>query len=210
MHVSRKEIFLGIGVVLVAWVLLLVALSRWQASRPAKQVSVQPELLHYPGTEEVAEQESENLGWRKYWFTLDEPYPSTSVYQFYRREMEAQGWRLVPGGEPEWVREETDEGARDLFRATWLAPNRLYQLDLDMMSVVKGKREGEQVVSEERGFDSATRPADKSAQPRPTPSAVEGREPGIRVFVTLRRVVLPGLLLPPSEPEKPKGEIEVH
>ena len=185
MRVSRKEILIGIGVVLLAWVLVLVALSRWQANRPAKQVSVQPQLPHYPGTEGVAEQESENLGWRKYWFTLSEPYPSTSVYQFYRQEMAAQQWRLVPEEEPKWAREETDEGARDLFHATWLAPNRLYQLDLDMMSVVNQKREEGRVVR-------------------------EVRQPGIRVYVTLRRVVMPGLLLPPTEPEKPKGEIEVR
>jgi hypothetical protein len=185
MRISRREIFLGIGVVLLAWVLLLVALSRWQAGRPPKRGAVQPELVHYPGTEDVPEQESENLGWRKYWFTLNEPYPSTSVYQFYRREMEAQGWRLVPEREAEWVTQETDEGRRDLFHATWLAPDRLYQMDLDMMSVVKEKREGDRVVS-------------------------ALREEGIKVFVTLRRVMMPGLLLPPTAPEEAKGEIEVR
>lgn len=183
--VSRREILLVLGTALLTWVLVLVVLSRWQAARRPDLARQEPELVHYPGTEGVAEQESENLGWRKYWFTLDEPFPSTSVYEFYRNEMERRRWRLVPGRAPTWVRQESREGARDLFHATWLSPDRLYQLDLDMVSLVRQRRESGRVVS-------------------------ETREPGIRVYVTLRRVVMPGLLLPPVEPEAGRGEIEVR
>lgn len=184
MQTNRKELFLVIGAVLLVWMLLVVCVTRWHASRVPKGAGVAPELPHFPGTESIQEQESENLGWRKYWFTLEEDFPSTTAYQFYQKELSGQGWRPVPEGEPQWVRQETKDEARDLFQATWLAPNRLYRVDLEMMSVVKERREGGRVVG-------------------------ETREPGIKVFVTLQRVLDPALLFAPSEPEAGKGEIEV-
>jgi len=171
------------GALMVGWVGLMVGLHKWQKSRSPSRTVVRPDLVHYPGTEGVPEQESENLGWRKYWFTFGEDYPSKTVYQFYQREMASQGWRLMPDREPEWIRRESKGKARDVFRATWLSPDRLYQLDLDMVSVAKVTREGDRVVSEER-------------------------EPGMQVYVTLRRVMIPGMLLPPTQPEDVKGEIE--
>jgi len=185
MTTNRKELFVAIGAVLVVWVLLLVAVSRWQAHRPPKGAGAAPELPHFPGTENIGEQESENLGWRKYWFTLEEDFPSRTVYQFYQKELGAQGWRLVPEGEPQWVRQETKGEVRDVFHATWVAPNRLYEVDLDMMSVVEVRREGGRVMG-------------------------ETREPGIKVYVKLQRVMAPGLLFPPGGPEAGKGEIEVR
>ena len=54
---------------------------------------------------------------------------------------------------------------------------------MDMVSVASVTREEGRVVDEER-------------------------EPGMRVYVTLRRVMVPGMLLPPTEPGPLKGEIE--
>ncbi len=185
MNTNRKELFVAIGAVMMVWVLLLVGVSRWQAHRPPRGAGMAPELPHFPGTEDIREQESENLGWRKYWFTLEEDFPSTTVYQFYQKELGGQGWRQVPEGEPQWMREEAKGEAHDLFHATWVAPNRLYQVDLDMMSVVQVRREGGRVTG-------------------------ESREPGIKVFVKLQRVLTPVLLFPPGEPGAGKGEIEVR
>ncbi len=171
------------GALMVGWVGLMVGLHKLQQARTPLRTVVRPELVHYPGTEDIPEQESENLGWRKYWFTFGEDYPSITVYQFYQREMAKQGWRLVPDREPEWIRQDEKGKVRDVFRATWLSPDRLYQLDLDMVSVASVTREEGRVVDEER-------------------------EPGMRVYVTLRRVMVPGMLLPPTEPGPLKGEIE--
>jgi len=185
MSVRRKDLFLVLAVILIAWVAVMAGLARWQRSRAVKQVAVQPELPHFPGTEAVQEQTVPNLGWTKYWFTLNEDYPSKSVYYFYRKELEPQGWRRIPAAEPQWYRMESGEEARDMLRATWLAPNRLHQIDLEMVSVVELEREAASVVG-------------------------ETREPGIRIYVTLRRVLMPGLLRPPQPTQPPRGAIEVH
>jgi len=184
MDLNRRQLFVVIAVICAAWVGLVVGLSRWQQSHHAARPSAEPDFPHFPGTEGVAEQTSPNLGWRKYWFHLNEDYPSKSVLNFYQQEMATGGWRLVGSQLPQWHRRNGDEEAYDVLEATWVAPNRLFQLDLQMLSRVALVRQAEEVVSEDR------------AQ-------------GIEVYVTLRRVLAPGLIVPQAAPSPPRPGIEL-
>ena len=184
MNVSRRELIVAIGIILVTWLVLLIAVMKWQQRAAHGRPEVEPALLHYPGTESTQEQTSRNLGLRKYWFRLNEEYPSKSVFYFYQRSLEPKGWTPVAEGEPQWFRRESKEEAHDLFRATWLSPDRLFQFDLEMDSVVK-------VTGHEGG------------------AVTEEREPGILVYVTQRRATMPSFLIPSPAGQPRRGEIEL-
>lgn len=182
MKFSRKELALVLGVLVVAWAAMLLGLAKWQRSRGPR--SAEPELIHYPGTEGVEEQNSENLGLRKYWFLLNEDYPSKSVYEFYREEYREKGWRLVGAREPEWYRRPDGGKYYDLFSAMWVSPDSLFQVELQMKSEVRPIAGGGGAAGEER-------------------------EPGIMVYVTQRRVLVPTLMAPQGREERPEGGIEL-
>jgi len=181
-----RQLTISIIALAAIWLVLMVLLGKWQQGRGRRAGgAAEPRLVHYPGTESIPEQTVPNLGWRKYWFTLEEDYPSKSAFYFYRNELEGQGWRLATRGEPQWYRRTGEEENQDLFRASWVSPNGLFQVDLDMVSAVKVRREGEAVTGEDR-------------------------EPGIRVYVTLHRVMGPALLAPVGEPRSGRPQIEVR
>ncbi len=183
MTFKRRELLRTVAVIAAAWVVLLLLLNRWHRSSKPEPGGTEPVLVHYPGYEDVEEQTSANLGFRKYWFRLNEDYPSRSVYYFYRNLLEPEGWQPLARGEPQWVRQTTKREARDLFEAIWVSPDRLFQIELEMMSEVKLVTEGDALVLEER-------------------------EPGIQVFVTQRRALHPGIILQRQPPEGERGFIE--
>jgi hypothetical protein len=176
---NKRELLRMVALVAVVWVAILLGIWRWQQSRPAG-AGREPQLIHYPGTEQVQEQTSPNIGLRKYWFELNEEYPSKSVYYFYQRQLEPQGWKQLGAGEPKWGRAVDGDETRDLFGAVWVSPDHLWTVDLQMMSVVKPAKSDDPLAGEER-------------------------QPGIQVFVTLRRAVHAGILLQES-PKSPAGE----
>jgi len=183
MRFNRRELALVVGVVVVAWVAVLLVLAKWQRSQPPS--TDEPELIHYPGREDIAEQRSQNLGMRKYWFAFEEDYPSKSVFYFYKNAYRDKGWSLTGPEEPQWYRRTEGGKAYDLFYALWLSPDRIFQLELQMKSEVTPIREGGQVVGEDRA-------------------------PGIKVYVTQKRVMAPALILPPTQRGKPPPEIELE
>jgi len=184
MGFNRTQLFIMIAIVCAAWVGLVLGLSRWQQSTRAARSPVEPELPDFPGTEGVAEQTSPNLGWRKYWFHLNEDYPSKSPLNFYQAEMVSRGWVLAGSQLPQWHRRSGDEEAYDVLEATWVAPDRLFQLDLQMLSRVALVAQAGEVLGEDRA-------------------------PGIEVYGTLRRVLAPGLIVPQSPPPGPRSGIEL-
>jgi len=184
MRFSRKELVLTVAAMVAAWVVMLLLLAAWQRRSVSARSGSEPELIHYPGTEDAAEQTSVNIGLRRYWFSLDEAYPSKSVYRFYDREYRQRGWRRSHAGEPEWYRRSESGVFYDLFHAVWVGPDRLFQVELQMKSEVKPVREGGELVTEER-------------------------VPGIKVYVTQRRVIFPGAMGPPERRTRPRGEIEI-
>jgi len=176
---NKRELIRMIALIAVVWVAIVIGISRWQQSRPAG-ARAEPRLIHYPGTEQAPEQTGANLGLHKYWFRLNEPYPSKSVYYFYQNQLEPHGWRQLGTGEPKWVRVVETGSPRDLFEAVWLSPDNLFAVQLQMMSVVKQTTDGSALAREER-------------------------EPGIKVFVTLQRAIAPGLMLQ-EQPKTPPGD----
>ncbi len=166
MEINRRELIRAIAVVAILWVAALLLLSRWQRADRG------PELVHYPGTEDVPEQTSDSLGWRKYWFDLDEEYPSKSVFYFYRNELATRGWRFLGRDEPQWTRRRSRGKTYDVFYAVWVSPDRLFQIELQMRSAVEFVESGGEVVGEERA-------------------------PTIQVYVTLRRALDPRVIAPP-------------
>jgi len=186
MKVKRWELLRTVAVVAIVWMAILVAASRWQGRAGRVGGKGGPGLVHYPGTKGIEEQHSQNLGFRKYWFTLDEDYPSKSVYYFYRDELEPKGWIPLHRGVPRWVRQFAKHERRDVFMAIWGSPDNLFQIQLDMMSVAR-------LVDEEE------------------PLLGEARDPGIQVFVTLQRTLHPGLIMRPKAPTgRPGVEIEAR
>ena len=176
---NKRELLRTLVLVGVAWTAILFGLAKWQGGRPAGSApGAEPQLVHYPGTEGVTEQTSANIGLRKYWFRLNEEYPSKSVYYFYQNQLESKRWKRLGKGEPTWARLVEKGSARDLFQAEWISPDSLFQVELQMMSVVHQVREGETVSREER-------------------------EPGIEVFVTQRRAVHPGIIMQDRRQESP-------
>jgi hypothetical protein len=170
--VDRKDLIRVVGIVAIIWVASLVLVAKWQRSARPSDAPSEPELIHYPGYEGVPEQTAPNLGWRKYWFELNEEYPSKSVYYFYRRELDAKGWQLLGAREPDWVRRTVKDNVFDLFHAVWASPDGIFQIELEMQSSVDLIKSGDQVVAEERS-------------------------PTTLVYVTLRRSLAPQLLLQP-------------
>jgi len=181
----RRDVLLAMAAMLLAWLALMMALGRWQRGAAQRRPPAEPELIRYPGAENAPEQVSPNLGFRKYWFHLREDYPSESVFSFYQRTLEERGWRLVGQRRPDWVRRQEKDRAWDQFDATWVDPTRLFQLDLQMVSALTAVGPGE-------GREA------------------RGREPGIEVFVTQRRVSAPALLLPREKRREPRQEIETR
>lgn len=182
---QRRELLIIMALLVVGWMLAMGLLGRWQASRDQRR-GAEPELPRYPGTEAVEEQTSPSIGLRKYWFRVEEDYPSDSVYRFYRRELEARGWRLVGGDtRPGWTRQRQGEELLDVFRATWVDAKGLFQVDLEMTSTVR-QREGDlgQLIQE--------------------------RDPGMKVYVTMRRVLIPGLGPPPDRSAPHESGVEVE
>jgi len=177
---NRRELIIAILVISAGWVALMVVLARLQSGG---ETSRGPALVHYPGTESVKEQIVPNLGWRKYWFTLKQPYPSTAVYEFYQNELLPKGWRRM-GPEPRWIRKAEKERVRDLFQTMWLSADRVYEIDLQMVSTAEVTRKGEAIATEER-------------------------RPGIEVYVTLRRAMGPWLLESGGKREPPPGTIDL-
>ncbi len=180
MRPNRRELLRVVAILAAAWVLVLLVLTRLQRSGRPGPTSAEPRLVHYPGYEDVEEQTTENLSFRKYWFTLNEDYPSKSVYYFYKNLLEPQGWQPAFRGEPGWTRRMEKERARDLFHALWISPDRLFQLEVRMMSVAKLVTADGTVIAEER-------------------------EPGIQVFVTQQRALHPGIILQPRTGEAGRG-----
>jgi len=183
MNLKRRELLQVVALVAVAWVAVLFFLTRWQRETIPTSDVREPELIHYPGTEGIEEQTSENLGFRKYWFTLNEDYPSKSVYYFYANQLEPEGWRPLHQAEPRWVRQTWKKDMRDLFQAVWVSPDSLFQIELEMMSVLHPIEQGKMTVGSER-------------------------EPGIQVFVTLRRSLHPSIILEPRHQSKPTLDID--
>jgi hypothetical protein len=180
---NRRELARVVAVVAIIWVAALVLLGKWQQVNRTSGDHPDPALIHYPGFEDVPEQTSANIGWRKYWFELDEEYPSKSVFYFYQRELASRGWRLLGSGEPQWYRQTIKEGAQDVFHAVWRSSDNLFLIQLEMKSVVELIESGDQVVSEER-------------------------DPTILVYVTLQREVGPGLLTEPHADSAPRIDID--
>ncbi len=171
-----------IALLAVVWVAVVLGISGWQRTRPPG-ARAEPQLIRYPGTEQAPEQTSPNLGLHKYWFQLNEDYPSKSVYYFYQSQLAPQGWKQIGTGEPKWVRVIDGGNARDLLEATWVSRDNLLTLQLQMMSSVRPAKD-------ERAF------------------AAEEREPGIQVFVTLQRTLHPGIMLQERPKESHGGDIK--
>ena len=177
---NRRELIVAILVVVVGWIALMVVLGKWQNRQAVERG---PALPHYPGTESVKEQLVPNLGWRKYWFTLDQDYPSTAVYQFYQSELAPKGWRRI-GTTPTWVRVPGKDKMSDLFQTVWVSADRVYEIDLQMVSTADVTIRGAAVTSEKR-------------------------RPGMQVYVTLRRSTGPWLLQPGKQGAPPPGAIDL-
>ncbi len=179
----RRDFVILLGILVVGWLLLMAGLARWQRSRPVSPAAAEPPLIRYPGAESAPEQTADPTGFRRYWFHLNEDYPSLSVYNFYKQQLEGERWRPLGQGQPQWVRREDRDVSRDLFRATWISANGLFQIDLEMTSTVQVTKHDD--------------------------TRVEQRQPGMDVFVTMRRALMPGITTPIPEPnpqrEPPSG-----
>jgi hypothetical protein len=180
MSPNRRDLLRVVAVLAAAWVLVVLVLARWQRSAKLGPAAAEPRLVHYPGYEGVEEQTTENLSFRKYWFTLNEDYPSKSVYHFYKNLLEPEGWQPAFRGEPQWTRRIAKDEARDILHALWISPDRLFQLEVEMMSVAKLVTADGTVIAEER-------------------------EPGIQVFVTQQRALHPGIIFQPRTREPGRG-----
>ncbi len=170
-QLDKRRLVRMIALVALAWVAILLVVSRLEHIGHGEGI---PRLIHYPGTEDVQEQTATNLGMRKYWFRLNEEYPSKSVYYFYQRELEPRGWKQMGQNEPKWGRTVEGGQTRDLFETLWVSPDKLWTIELQMMSVVKPVKGGGALAGEER-------------------------EQGIQTYVTLRRALHPGILFQENE-----------
>jgi hypothetical protein len=183
MSFNRRDMLIAFAVLGLVWALLLAGLVRWQRGAAQRRPTNEPEFIHYPGTENIEEQTSANLGFRKYWFTLNEDFPSTSVYLWYKNELEQKGWKPVSAREPRWTRHVAGKEARDIFQAMWISPDNLFQLETELVSIA--------------------RPADED-----NPLLGEQRDEGIQVFVTLRRALHPSIIMQPRTRQRRGAEIE--
>ena len=157
-----REIAIVTAVLAIGWIALMIGLSRLQNRTP--QESSLPQFPHYPGTETIQEQVmSGATDIRKYWFFFNEDYPATTVYRWYQKQLTGEGTWFHPGSsEPTWVRTQQKDKSVDVFTAVWLSQDKLFEIDLEMVSTVPiMKQYGETIV--------------------------KSRDPGMKVYVTLRR-----------------------
>ncbi len=175
---NRAEFIRAVLLLCLVWVLITIGLAAWQRrSQP-----LGPPLLHYPGTESVTEQTVPTLASRKYWFQLREDYPSLSVFTFYQQALAARGWHSTWTVTPTWQRVPGEGQANDVFEAAWISPDRVYQLQLQMVSTVTVTKAGE--------------------------STTEVRQPGIKVYVTQMQSVGPWLLEQKPKEQRPSIDVK--
>jgi hypothetical protein len=127
----------------LAWIALLVILSRLHTAQPQREQAVLP---IYPKAYAVDVKELPDRGWRSANYLVPLDYPSTDVFTYYDDHMKEQGWsRDGKASPPEWRVSRTSSGETASLMATWISPSHLQQLDLQL---VWEKRKGEEGESE--------------------------------------------------------------
>lgn len=113
------------------WIIVLVVLSR--THRIARSPEPEAVLPVYPKAYQVDLRSFPDRDWSSadYFVPLD--YPSMEVFRYYDERMTQQGWSRVDArGLSEWSVTPRDGGKHAALTASWLGPNRLLRLDLQL------------------------------------------------------------------------------
>jgi len=130
---SVKRLAVHMAALLVVCAVVLILLSRSCSRGP---LSEHERLPVYTGAYDVERKRAEVPDWEQVMYRVEEGYPSTAVYYFYRDIFEAEGWRPRPADEtPEWKFLGRDKNLRAVFLAQWASPNQLRLVELRLIAV---------------------------------------------------------------------------
>ncbi|UCH34175.1 MAG: hypothetical protein JSV65_16785 [Armatimonadota bacterium] len=121
----------AIIVLLVAWLVVLVVLSRFQSTQQRREAM--PVLPMHPDALDADVRALPDRGWKSATYFVPLDYPALDVFAYYDDRMKEQRWsRLDAPAAPEWEVSSTDSGKRATLLATWVGPEELTRLDLHL------------------------------------------------------------------------------
>ena len=151
------------------WIVVLVVLSR--THRVARSPEPKAVLPVYPKAYQVDLRTFPDRDWTSANYLVPLDYPSMDVFTYYDERMTQQGWSRVDAqGLSEWSVTPQDGGEHAALTASWLGPNRLLRLDLQLAwDSPKGGKESDAAAPKMRVSASMSRnyvPATATPPPR--------------------------------------------
>lgn len=126
-----RRLKIAVALLLLTWIVVLVALSRLQPVQRGQQSAPLP---IYPEAYDTSIRSLPDRGWRGATYAVALDYPSLVVFDYYDERMREQRWsRLDAPARPQWQVSKRDGGQRAVLVATWLAPDQLLRLDLQLI-----------------------------------------------------------------------------
>ena len=142
---DRRSLFIVLLICALALVGAAYLVRYLQHNPKAGWGRVEPEMPLYSGAnlKTVRRQKADVLGWQGLFFHVDEDYPSTKVYEFYRSALEAKGYSRIPKNyQPKWEPgEEEKEKGKVVLSADWVDPQKLHVFHLEITAAVKIRRD---------------------------------------------------------------------
>jgi hypothetical protein len=128
-----KRLAMLLVALLLVWVLILALLSK---NRRQSGDGQRQELPVYYGAYEVQRKRAEAADWEMVQYRVEIAYPSTAVYEFYRKVFENQGWTRRPADQmPQWTLTPRRGKTDAVFDAAWVDPKQLRRIDLRLVAV---------------------------------------------------------------------------
>jgi hypothetical protein len=141
---ERRSLFIVLLICAVAMIGAAYFVRYLQHNPKAGWGRVEPEMPLYPGADAktVRRQKADVLGWQGLFFHVDENYPSTNVYEFYRSTLEAEGYTPTPKDyQSKWAPgEDEKEKGKVILSADWVSPSKLHVFHLEITAAVKIRR----------------------------------------------------------------------
>jgi len=114
----------------LAWIAVLVILSRVHGTRQGREP--QAILPVYPSAYETDVRSVPERDWRSANYLVPLDYPALDVFTYYDDRMTEQGWSRLGVAAPEWQVSGAEGGKHATLAATWIAPQQLARLDLQL------------------------------------------------------------------------------
>ena len=129
-----KKAKIALAAFLLAWVVVLLVVSRVHRTSMPTAATPLIDLPVYPAAEELERRSQETGGgeWRSVQYEVESGCPSSGIYRLYERELGEAGWRLLGEGAPRWTGRSGKNGEGAMLVAAWVDKEELYRIDLQV------------------------------------------------------------------------------